>query len=305
MPPRARIVVGCVLLIVAAMAYVALRTGAGATPPPPSDERPRIAVLSPALAVTMVDLGLEPRIVGRHGWDYVLDPSIPICGDQSGIDYESLVGVEPTHVVLEWGRRELPRRLVSLGDERGWAIVNIEALTLQQVGDSVAELARLFERQLDPQRPELVGAAQLTGPQIVERMIPAGSIGYAGRVLLLTSTDPPAAMGPGSFHQDALERMGGRAAITEGAAYVELDAEDVLDLAPDAIVLLMPRPVGAPPVEHPWDEIERTLGVVATLPIPAVEHHRVAVIDHPLVLTPSTAMIDYAHELREALADWE
>ena len=76
-------------------------------------------MLSPALAVIVRDLGLEANIVARHGFDIVLDKSIPVAGDQSGLDYEILLTAKPTHVLLEWGQREIPRRLGELMVERG------------------------------------------------------------------------------------------------------------------------------------------------------------------------------------------
>ena len=72
---------------------------------------PRIVALGPSVGIILQDLGLEELVVGRHGWDLALDPDLPVCGDLNGIDYENLIGVRPTHVLLEWGSQEVPRRL--------------------------------------------------------------------------------------------------------------------------------------------------------------------------------------------------
>ena len=53
---------------------------------PGSEQPPRIVVLSPALGVMLTDLGLAGHVVGRHGWDTLLDQSLPVCGDQTGLD---------------------------------------------------------------------------------------------------------------------------------------------------------------------------------------------------------------------------
>ena len=46
------------------------------------------------------------------------------------------------------------------------------------------------------------------------------------------------------------------------------------------------------------------LGRAAELNVPAIKNKRVAVIDDPLGLTPSTAMIGVADELAGIVMDW-
>ena len=65
-------------------------------PVPPSSSAPRVVVLSPALAITMHDLGMAHLIVGRHAWDTVTDPSaLPLSRrekyDKSGRNSKVLV----------------------------------------------------------------------------------------------------------------------------------------------------------------------------------------------------------------------
>ena len=100
----------------------------------------------------------------------------------------------------------------------------------------------------------------MTPDELLGRMIPYGETTYAGRVLLLWPTNPPAAVGPGSFHHEVLVRAGGRPAIESGSAYIELDAEGVLALAPDAIMVISPRDVGEAAGTHDWQAIESLLG---------------------------------------------
>lgn len=265
----------------------------------PTDEAqgvPRIVALSPAVAVTLRDLGLEERIVGRHAWDLVLDRSMPVCGDQSGINYESLLAVRPTHVILEWGARDLPARLVDLADANGWSVHTVRLLSLADIRAFAADAAAEFAPE-DPHAAEVVSSLDRISDGV-------DRIG-AGRVLLLLSASPPAALGPGSYHHEILSLLGGVPALEQGQPYVTLNAEDVLRLAPDGIVLIAPRSPGAPDTGEPtWDEIAARLGRLAQLPIPAVERRRVGVIDDPLALIPSTAAVAFAELLRAILDDW-
>ncbi|MCC5786706.1 MAG: hypothetical protein JJU33_08410 [Phycisphaerales bacterium] len=282
------------------LVFVALFAAGCGRQETPETSGDRLVVLSPGLVATLVDLGAADSIVGRHAYDMALDTSIPICGDQSGVDYEKLLTLHPTHVLLEWGERPLPERLVSLADDRGWELVNYRLRTLDELIDTSDDLARRFSP--DRQPPSARFAEALRREPGLEAL---------GPVLLLASVDPPSVVGPGSFHHDILVRLGGIPAIGNdhpmAAMWIELDAEDVLTLDPGAIVLIRPRPgtsSGADPRTPARGPKPGELGAIGRLPIRAVELGRLGVIEQPLSLTPSTAMIDLADELRATLRAW-
>lgn len=303
---------------------VASTSGEAGTHEQTTDARakePRVVVLSPALAITLRDLGLAKYVVGRHGYDVALDAGIPVCGDQAGIDYEALIRARPTHVILQWGARQLPERLESLARDNGWIVVNQEVLTLADVRSSAVELLDLVagpdvQKTEDthasifhPKLAESPSAEASEGKSLIDRMTTAFAkrgrgFAKAGRVLMLLSASPVSAVGPGSFHQQVLEAIGGTPALTRGGPYQEMDVEDVANLAPDAIVLLRPRGREAPP--HGWtpDEIRGLLGPLVGKGIPAVERGHVAVIDDPLCLMPASSLADVADELAKILEAW-
>lgn len=259
----------------------------------------RLVVLSPALAVTLRDLGLAGEAVGRHAYDMVLDPALPVCGDQAGIDYEALIAARPSDVLIEWGSRDLPARLSELAAARGWRVRPYAALlTLEQVRASADELGRAF---LAPDRQ---GERERLLARLDAAWSRRGDFESAGRVLILMSTSPAcAALGPGSFHQQILERIGGVPALREGSPYMELDAEDVVRLAPDAIVLVLPRAVGKERAADwmSWERRQEALGALAKTGVPAVRSKRVWVIDDPLALLPGTSLIGVADQMEEGL----
>lgn len=263
---------------------------------------PRVVVLSPALAVIMRDLGGADLVVGRHAYDLALDPSVPICGDQNGIDYEALLRAKPTDILIEWGDRPLPARLVALADDHGWSIDN---MTLHKL-DDIENACRFIHDSFIAARHAHDTGVDFEPPAWDEtnwhaRMHAAWSprdLSGAGRILLLMSTNPPGALGPGSFHHQILLRIGATPAIADGSPYMSLDAEDVLRLAPDGIILVIPESEPSP-ADAPIN-----LGPLATLDIPAIRTGRVALIGHPLALTPSTAMVDFADELAGILEQW-
>jgi len=300
-------VLGAVLAVCAAVVGPAACERAApvrdASPAGSSESRARLVVLSPALAVTLTDLGLADRIVGRHAYDLVLDRSVPVCGDQAGIDYEALLAARPTHVLIEWGTRELPARLGEMARERGWVVMPFVQLTLNQVRATADELGR------ELLAPERQGEREKLLARLDRAWSKRGDFESVGRVLILMGTSPTcAALGPGSFHQQVLERIGGVPAIGEGdgkggSPYMELDAEDVVRLAPEAIVLVVPRAVGTERAKDwmSWERREKLLGSLARTSVPAVRSKRVWVIDDPLALLPGTSLIGVADELEEGL----
>jgi len=287
------------LLMLIAVVVAACERGVSA-PTPAVPDRARLVVLSPALAVTLRDLGLEDEIVGRHAYDTVLNRSIPVCGDQAGIDYEALLAARPTDVVVEWGSRDLPARLTELAREHSWRVRPYRTLlTLDEIRGSAEELGR----ELLPQDRQ--GDRERLLARLDSAWSGRGDFSTAGRVLILMGTTPVCAvLGPGSFHQQILERIGGVPAVREGTPYIEMDAEDVLRAAPEVIVLVLPRAVGVERSKDwmAWDTRRRRLGPLAGLTIPAVTRERVWIIDDPLALLPGTNLAAFADDLAAGLA---
>lgn len=285
------------LFLVTFVAIVVTAVVLGRGKPPHAAAREstfRVVSLSPAITVTLRDLGLQDLIVGRDGFDLVLPKSIPVCGDLQGIDYERLLQVHPTHILLQLGAKPVPDRLRDLAATQGWKVANLSLVSLDDIQRTTQELALTFGA---PSGPLLAGMARSWSAR--------PGLKDAGRVLLLGATDPPAALGPGSFHQQILERIGGTPAITQGSMFITLDAEDVLKLKPDAIILILPRDPGAP-ASGPRDpeQLRAALSRLGQLDIPAFKNGRVALIDDPLAHTPSTAMTHLADEMARILAGW-
>ncbi len=278
------------LLLVLSIAACS-RTGGDNAPIKPTTDELRIVVISPALAAILVDLGLESNIVGRHGWDQVLDPALPICGDQSGLDYEALLRAQPTHVFTEWGSRELPAKLTNLAASEGWLVRDFRLLTLTDIDTTATELETLFP-QASPSEGVMSFHALVTEPP--------PELVWGGRVLLLMSTSPITALGPGSAHHELLMRAGGVPAIEEGSPYMPLHAEDVLRLAPDAIVLIQPGSMSGSDTIG----MEHDLGPILDLDIPAIKHERFAWVSEPLGLLPSTRLEKVAVWIGRTLEEW-
>lgn len=263
------------------------RAEAGGT----ADAEVRIAVLSPAIAVALDAIGAGDLIVARHGYDVFTDPGVPVAGDQGGIDYEALRRARPTVVLLEWGVRPLPDRLLELAAAEGWRIESFRLLTASDIAAATLEVGEVTGRAAAREEAaRLVAefeAAMAPSPDVAAR---------AGRCLVLFSVSPPAAAGPGSVHYEILERMGLPHAIRSGGPYIELDPEGLRRLAPDSIVLLAPG--------GSETDAKAAKGRLTGLGLAAARDGRVLVVVDPLCQTPTIRLGALAAEFRKVVGDW-
>lgn len=264
------------------------------TPPPPAAveaSEVRLVPLSPALGVIVRDLGQADLIVGRHTWDMALDPAIPTVGTHDDPDLETLLRLNPTHIIVQEMETRVPQSLRRMAEREGWTLWSYPLLTLDDITGAVDGLHGALADATDSPATESP-AARLTAAWALHPDAPG-----AGRVLILAGVDPAGAMGPGSFHHQLIERLGARPALTTGGPWQELDHEDILCLAPDSILLF--RPGG----DDSTDTLA-ALGGIANLDIPAIRDGRVAVITHPLGLLPASSLGEVAEEIGTAFTAW-
>lgn len=273
----------------------------------------RIVVLSPALGAILRDLGLEDDIVGKHAWDMALGRSIPAVGTHDDPDLESILRLRPTHLIVQDMETRVPESLRRMAEREGWMLWGFPLLTLDDIATTTDELHfRLIgEPTRDPRTmdPTAHLARERPSARLADAWSDRGAPARAaGRVLLLAGVDPAGAMGPGSFHHQLIERLGTAPAITTGGPWQELDHEDILRLAPDAILLFRPAPIDANPVgERPRPGVAEAMSAlrgIGSLDIPAVREGRVAIIDHPLGLLPASSLAEVADEVASLFASW-
>ncbi|MBL8757619.1 MAG: ABC transporter substrate-binding protein [Phycisphaerae bacterium] len=269
----------------------------------PNAARPRVVALAPSVAQMLQDAGLAHLLVGRHGFDRWSDPTLPVCGDQAGIDYEALLRVQPSHVLLQWGSRELPPRLATLAQRHGWTVQTLSLLSLEEVRQAARDLETAFSAWS-------LGSAARQGtrpPSAADRLeaalqpVEPSAAQAAGRVLLLSGASPPTALGPGSYHHQILVSLGGRPALTHGSAFMTLDLEDLIRFDPDTIILVTDDRAGpdATDVEAPRAALlpDRLRG----LGLSAVRTGRVFAVRDPRALLPGTSLTAVAESMARAL----
>jgi ABC-type Fe3+-hydroxamate transport system substrate-binding protein len=305
-----------VIIALAALVLFIVESNRPRTSPLPAAPRvpeltapPRIVALAPAIASNLRAANLGHLIIGRHAFDSWSAATIPVVGDQEGIDFEKLIAVRPTHVFLQWGARALPARLWELAEQNNWELVNYPLLTLDDTmtaaDDMVARVQRAAAQSSAPSRPALPtdpaphSLTNALATVFSSQALSAQQRTLVGPVLILHTTSPPAALGPGSYHYEIAQRLNVGLAIKTGSPYMTLDAEDIAAMNPQVIILIQPRDVGAP-AALPSTALER-LGALSTLKLDAVQRGRVAIIDDPESLLPGAPLVDVARSVAEKL----
>ncbi len=278
------------------MIVTTLLGGCRQAEPPPAQTTGalRIVSLSPAISRTLLDFGVEDEIVGRSAWCASLDPAIPVAGDLYDVDYERLIRLKPTHVLVQPPTTGLDPTLQRLAAARGWIIGQWRFDTL----DDIEQMVRDLPGVLHPQSGNIRAAASARAADLLNRMATALTPGpaapWSGRTLLVADTEPAVLVfGLGTFLHDVLTSLGGRNATTT-RGWSELSLEDVVRLDPEAIILVRDRgPADIDPVE--------AAGPLASLDTTARREGRIAVLWHPDAMLPSTAVIDVADRMGQVL----
>lgn len=247
---------------------------------------PRIVSLSPAISRTLVDLGVGENVVGRTRYCRTLASSVPVVGDLEGIDYQRLLRLEPTHVLVQPPAAGVDAELTRLAADRGWRIGAWRIDTIDDIRRLIDELPpTLFDdagERADARRRADALLASLDG-------VLDGHVGWSGRVLLVHDVDPVGVFGASTYLAEVVEAMGAvNAAAGEG--WLTLTMEDVTRLDPEALILI-----------RPGEAADADLGPMAELPVAAIEDGRTAVLTHEDALLPCSGLVGTAAELRTIL----
>ncbi len=286
-PVTRRNILGIFVLCVVA----AILPACGPTESSQPSAGPRVVALSPGVAETVAAIGLSDTLVGRHAFDEFSPRDLPAVGDQTGIDYEALLRLNPTHVLLEQSAAGAPPRLLDFAESRDFEVHEVPMLTLSDIRQGIVELPGLLGR------PDAAPAADAMAARLDEATRPApGFAERAGRMLPIYWTDPIGVAGPGSYHAEIITALGGSLAIDAGRPYQQFDAEDVRRLDPDSIVLIQPGADAS--------RLTELLGPLRSLDLRAIREGRVGVISEPRAQTPGPSAITLADDLREMVLSW-
>ncbi len=255
----------------------------------------RIVSLSPAISRTLVDLDLGESVVGRTPFCDSLSRSIPVVGDQQSVDYERLVRLRPTHLLIQLSVTGVDPELIALADRYGWSLGQWRLDTIEDVERMVGELPGLLAPEPNAEHRALSNAAStlrnaLVRCRTVDRSGPVPP--WTGRVLLVSHIEPVMVFGQETYLDELVTALGSTNAV-RARGWATLSLEDVVRMRPDAVVVVSPQ---LRPAENgDW------AGPLAELDIPAVHEGRIAMLAHPDAFLPASSVVEVAGEMRSIL----
>ncbi len=259
--------------------------------------RVRFVSLSPAMTQMLVDLGLGDRIVGRTPFCDSVPEIVPIVGSLLDVDYERLIDVAPTHIVIQPAASGTDPEVERLAAEHHWVLIEQGLDRLADVDAFLSGFAAGLHMPPSPALTDLAARCEEKGRAIrALSAAPARLTAKPLRTLLLVGNDPPTAAGADTFVSEMLVAAGGANAIT-APGYPELSLEDIVHLNPDAICVL--REIA--PADEDRAALLRPLLTGATA---AVRFGRVEVFVSPFVMLPSTRAPLVVAQLRALLERW-
>lgn len=298
--PRQSVIIGLFFAIV----FVA---GCGnETPPTPSttdadpDVTPRLVTLAPALSQMLEDLGLSDTIVGVSEHDDAAPKGLPIVGNYTAVNTESLLSIRPTHVLMMAGPSGPPASMRQLADD---GLFELHSFPFPL---SIQDIERvLYDEMRADEAGSSLGVA-LGAPeqamrlklQLMRQLAAIHSVTANQEqptVLMVIGTGPIMASGPGTVHDELLGFAGGLNAAADATVTApEYDRELLLAIAPQVVLFLQPN---APEL----DDYDPRFAAFTGLPIPAIESGRVHLLNDPLVLLPSTSVGRICAEMAKAI----
>ena len=283
--------------------------------------RPTVASTSPAITDTLVDLGLIAHMVGRSPYCRSVPKEMPVVGDLRDFDAERLALARPEFLFVQPPLAGVDPALRAFCSERGITLVERRIDSFSETRALVGTIAEVF-RTADSVNASLIarriaeadavlatvveaaaasragtsGATPDATPDATSGATPDATSGAvpasAGDVLLLVSSEPFLAVGPGNYLDELLAANGLGNALRRAGwkdGWSEISPEGIVTLAPRAILGVVESEAGA----------ARLRDALENLPWSAAAKPPVAVAALPELLSPSLV----AARRRAALAE--
>ncbi|MFC5049490.1 ABC transporter substrate-binding protein [Rubritalea spongiae] len=227
-------------------------------------EDEQIIAMAPSSGEVLFELGLGDQLVGVSR--YMRYPKaaegIPKIGGYLDVDLESLLGLEPTVVVLLKEQADLAKQLDGLGVQH----MAVDHMSIGGIQESVKILGERFQKE---------AKAQIVTESIQQAISEAENAGDGkGKLKVLISLGRSAgdgligtltAAGAKGYHQELLKVIGVENAYQGGEAFPQLNREHLLRMDPDIIIDLFNssdfRSLGEERILNDWQQLEELTAV--------------------------------------------
>ncbi len=261
-----------------------------APPSPAAAPKTKIASLVPAATGLLLAMHAGDKLVAVSNFDDQPEVrELPRVGDYQQVDWEKLITLKPTAMIVQMRPDHMPPGLVQRAESLGIKLVNVQ---IEQVADIYVATEQLAAVAGEPAAGNSLVDSLRTQLDAIRRR----SDGKPRvKVLMVVDIEGKAAVGRGTFLNDLLETAGGENVMPEGGPHwPTIDRETLASLKPDVILQLLP---GAS------DQVlAQAKSAWSTLPdVPAVKNARVYPITDWFLHQPGPHIAETARLIADRL----
>jgi len=234
----------------------------------------RVISTVPAATLQLVQLGAVDSLVGVSTFDRLLLPqakqTLPIVGDYLTFNYETIVGLHPTAMVVQIADERLAPRLKEIAGEHHIELVNVKLDTLDDMVATARRLGKITGRE---------GAAEVRIAR-VRGNLAAIQAKLADlprpKVVYIIFKKPLAIVGGRGFMNEVIGAAGGtNVGGSVNEYFPEITREELIKMAPDVILIAAPEEPAARTLDDP------RLADWLAIPTPAGKTGRIFLVTSP------------------------
>ena len=227
----------------------------------------RIVSLSPGITHTIIHAGFGELLVGRSPFCFQANQELPVVGDLRIIDYERLLRLAPTHVIVQATVSGVDEHMIALSKQNNF---DLHVWPLDRVSDIKRVFGKITEIFGGQKKQLQIATVKNTTTPSPVLVITQGTEGSAGL-----------SFGKETYIDDLLQAMGVRNVVHQ-SGWITLSLEDIGRLQPEAIYVVSDSKIN--------DSSLKALRSVGYRVIPFVHEH---------VLGPSSYIVDVAKKFQE------
>lgn len=274
-----------------------------ATPAPDENASlPRIVSAAPAATLQLVEMGAVDRLVGVSSYDKVHLPedkqNLPVVGDYLNFDYEKLLLLKPTHVIIQMADNRLAPRLKEIAEKNHIELINVKLSTLDDLFATAEKLGQAAGVQDRAQLMISMARGQLAAIEQKTSSLPKP------KTIYIMGKNPIFVVGKDGLWDQMLAVAGASnaGAQVKGDYFPQISTETLISMAPEVLL------ISAPGEPNSLGASDPRLKQWYAMPIPAARANRIHLITAGGMQMGSLAIGDnvltLAHIIHPELKDW-
>lgn len=203
---------------------------------PGSSPGPRIVSTVPAATLNLVLIGAADSLVGVSKYDRLYLPpdkqNLPVVGDYLTLNYEQLVKLHPTVMVIQMAESRIEPKLRQVAADQHFELLNMRFDHVADIWTSVRVLGQAAGREHAAEKAITRAQADLTELAQAYRDRPHPKVAY------LVDPANMVLCGGDTFMEEMITAAGGEnAGAKAGKGFLESSRETLIKLAPDVLLV--------------------------------------------------------------------